>query len=79
MESKLCDNERTKKRTKPTVREMNTAIFALRAFSVLHMSMDDLEQMNYGDVIDMMIEMSNDEYDWPLKATQEDIDAFARL
>lgn len=61
------------------MREMNTAIFALRAFTVLHMTMEDLEQMNYGDVIDMMIEMSNDDYDWPLMATQEDIDAFSKF
>ena len=61
-----------------TVREMNTNIFMLRAFS-LHISMQDLEELTHGDVLDMMIESSNDTYNYPLKATQDDFDKFAAM
>ena len=57
---------------------MNTNIFMLRAFS-LHISMQDLEELEYGDVLDMMIESSNDTYSYPLKATQDDFDKFAAM
>lgn len=57
---------------------MNTNIFMLRAFS-LHISMQDLEELEYGDVLDMMIESSNDTCTYPLKATQDDFDKFAAM
>lgn len=40
--------------------------------------MTDLDELEYGDVIDMFTEKQNDEYEWPDMATQEDIDALAR-
>lgn len=36
--------------------------------------LDDLGQMSFGFVMDMMTELSNDSFDYPYKATQEDID-----
>lgn len=66
------------KKTKVNSKEMNTNIFMLRAFS-LHISMHDLEELTHGDVLDMMIESSNDTYNYPLKATQDDFDKFAAM
>lgn len=54
---------------------MNINIFLLRAFE-LGLSVADLEELNYGDVIDMLIESHNDTYEYPLAPTQADIDAF---
>lgn len=56
---------------------MNTAVYTLRAFQ-LGLSLDDLEQLSEGDVIDMIIESSNDYYDYPTKATPDDIDKMFR-
>lgn len=36
----------------------------------------DLEYMNMGHVVDMMIESANDGEEWAIKATQEDFDRF---
>lgn len=37
-------------------------------------SISDLELLSIGMVKDMFIEMKNDEYEYPVLATQEDID-----
>ena len=57
---------------------MNINIFLLRAFE-LGLSVADLEELSYGDVIDMLIESHNDTYDWPLAPTQSDIDVFSAM
>jgi len=54
-------------------REINTAVFLLRA-SQLGLSMADLEILSIGMVLDMLIEKQNDDYDYPVLATQADID-----
>lgn len=54
---------------------MSTALFSLRAFQ-LGLSMDDMDQLTKGDVIDMIIESANDSYKYPQIATQGDIDKF---
>lgn len=54
-------------------REINTAIFLLRATQI-GLSMADLETLSIGIVLDMLIERQNDSYDYPLIATQADID-----
>lgn len=54
-------------------REINTAIFLLRATQI-GLSMADLETLSIGIVLDMLIEKQNDSYDYPLIATQADID-----
>lgn len=54
---------------------MTISLYALRCFQMgLHMA--DLEQLNYGDVVDMMIESGNDSYEYKTVATQEDFDRF---
>lgn len=42
----------------------------------LGLTLDELEQIEYGLVLDMMIEKSNDEYKYPYKATQKDFNKF---
>lgn len=44
----------------------------------LGFSVDELEQIEFGLVVDMLTEKSNDEYDYPAKASQNDFDRFAR-
>lgn len=58
-----------------TVRESTGALFMLRC-AQLGLSDDALRQMSMGMVYDMMIEQGNDHEDYPIKATQEDIEAF---
>ena len=36
----------------------------------------ELEEIDFGQIQDMLIEKQNDEYKWPYKATQEDFDRF---
>jgi hypothetical protein len=38
------------------------------------LKINDLGQMSFGFVMDMMTELNNDGYDYPRKATQDDID-----
>ncbi len=52
---------------------MNTALFLLRAVQC-GISVSDMEYLTIGMINDMFIEMKNDEYDYPLIATQDDID-----
>lgn len=47
----------------------------LRAFQI-GLSIPELSLLRVGDVLDMVIERSNDDYKWPYKATQEDFDKF---
>lgn len=54
---------------------MTISLYMLRAFQTgLHMS--DLEQLNYGDVMDIMVESVNDSVEYKELATQEDFDRF---
>lgn len=41
----------------------------------LGISISDLELLSIGMINDMFIELKNDEYEYPVLATQEDIDA----
>ena len=61
--------------SRPTARETNTAVFVLRAIQI-GLSIDDLEQLDIGFVFDLMIEAENDNYKYPYKAQQSDIDDF---
>ena len=54
---------------------MTTALFLLRCVE-LGLSMEDLNVLTYGMVIDMFSERSNDDYDYPIRATQRDFDTF---
>ena len=42
----------------------------------LGLSIDDLENIDFGLVADMMTEKDNDNYNYPYKASQEDFDRF---
>ena len=57
------------------MRESTGALFMLRC-AELGPSDDALQQMSIGMVYDMLIEKSNDQEDYQIKATQEDIEAF---
>lgn len=54
---------------------MTLGLFLLRAFQ-MGLSMADLDCLEYGTVIDMMTESSNDECSYQQVATQEDFDRF---
>lgn len=42
----------------------------------LGISVNELEQMDFGVIADMMTEQGNDSYNYPFKATQKDFDRF---
>lgn len=42
----------------------------------LGLSVNDLENMDFGLVQDMLVEKANDEHKWPYKASQKDFDRF---
>ena len=52
---------------------MTTALFVLRAVQ-MGLTMDDLDGLEYGTVVDMMTENSNDDCEYNTVATQEDFD-----
>lgn len=54
---------------------MTTGLFLLRAVQ-MGLDLDDLDGLEYGTVIDMMTESSNDDCDYKVVASQEDFDAF---
>lgn len=47
----------------------------LRAIQI-GLSLSDLEQITIGDLVDMLIELGNDSYEYPALATQEDFRSF---
>lgn len=54
---------------------MTTPLFLLRC-TQLGVSIEDLTLLTIGDVYDMATEAGNDQYDYPLKATQKEFDVF---
>lgn len=54
---------------------MNTAIFVLRALQV-GLRLTDLELLEVGDVMDIIIEQNNDACEYEKKATQADFERF---
>lgn len=51
---------------------MTTALFLLRCMQI-GLSVRDLDYITMGMAYDMMTEAQNDDYDYPYKATLEDI------
>lgn len=45
-------------------------------YAQLGLTVADLDELDMGLITDMMIESSNDSYDYPLIATQKDFDNF---
>lgn len=54
---------------------MTTPLFLLRCLQI-GLSLRDLDLLTIGMVNDMFIESQNDSYDYPVLATQEDMDRF---
>lgn len=54
---------------------MNTPLFLLRVVQ-MGLRLDDLDNLGYGTVLDMMTESSNDDCEYTPLATQEDFDRF---
>lgn len=54
---------------------MTTPLFMLRAVQV-GISINDLDLLTIGMVLDMFTELGNDDFDYPAMATQEDFDRF---
>lgn len=54
---------------------MTTPLFLLRAVQ-LGITIQDLDLLTVGMVIDMHTESANDDYDWPAAPTQDDFDSF---
>lgn len=54
---------------------MTIGLYLLRAFQI-GMSIDDLESMSVGMMLDIITEHSNDSYEYTPLATQKDMDAF---
>lgn len=74
MESQLDGEFRVKKRIEPTVREMNTPLFILRALQV-GIRVPDLNFLTIGDVFDILTESGNDSFEYPKKGTEGDFKA----
>lgn len=53
---------------------MTTTLFMLRALE-LGIRKQDLRYYSCGQIFALLTEKANDNYDWPRKATQADIDA----
>ena len=54
---------------------MNTAVWILRSKQI-GLSMNELEEMDIGFVMDLFIESGNDHCEYKQKATQADFDKF---
>lgn len=54
---------------------MTLALFLLRAVQ-MGLTIDDLDGLEYGTVLDMMVEAENDGEHYDIIATQEDFDRF---
>lgn len=64
-----------KKKTRETTRPFTTGLFMLRC-KELGFTVMELEQISFGLVMDMMVEKSNDEFNYPYKASQDDFNRF---
>ena len=63
------------KKHHPTEREMTTPLFLLRCVQI-GLSISELDLLTIGTVNDMYAEMSNDDFNYPALATQEQMDRF---
>ena len=58
-----------------TDRQFTTALYILRCLQV-GLRLPDLKYLETGDVMDIITESANDDYNWPRLATQADFDRF---
>lgn len=75
MERKPWNVKHSKKPTHAIDREYTVALYLLRC-TQLGLHYEDLEHLTVGMVTDLLVEQANDNYDYPLKATQKDFDRF---
>lgn len=54
---------------------MNTALFLLRCVQ-MGLKISELDLLDYGTVMDMILESGNDSCDYNTLATQDDFDSF---
>lgn len=66
----------TGKKIKATTREPNGAAFMLRCAELGLVADEVLVSYTMGMVYDMLVERANDHEKYPVRATQEDFDAF---
>jgi len=78
LESDQSDPFNPKIKSRPTDRPMTSALFYLRAIE-LGLSWADLEEMDIGEVWDMLIEKNNDSAEYAYIATNDDIKRLAGL
>lgn len=74
MEAGKQADVKAKKKEREIDRQVNTALFMLRC-TQCGIAISDLDLLSIGMVNDMFTELKNDEHDYPVKATQADIDA----
>ena len=60
---------------RPTDREINSAVYLLRAVQ-MGLSICDMENLDEGMIIDLLTESVNDTADYQTLASQEDMDGF---
>lgn len=65
-------DEQTKKRGRPIDREVNTALYLLRAVQC-GISIRDLDLLSFGTVNDIFTESGNDNFEYDQLATQDDM------
>lgn len=58
---------------RPKDREFTTALYYLR-IKQLGLTIPELNILSFGFIMDVLTEMSNDNYNYAYKATQKDID-----
>lgn len=59
------------------MRETTVGLMMLRA-KELGLSIEEMFLVTEGELVDMIIERSNDSYEYPLKPTLADFESFAR-
>lgn len=67
--------QKLKKKKRKSERPLNTPLFVLRCIQA-GLRLSDLDELDYGFILDMLTEMENDSYKYKDKATQADFDRF---
>ena len=75
MDREYANITEVKKRLRATERKWSAALFLLRA-TQLGLSMQDLDMLTCGTVMDMFTELSNDTCEYAQLATAEDMAGF---
>ena len=73
MEREHASDFTRKKKDRKSVRKINTALFLLRCIQC-GIRISELDYLTVGMVNDIFVDSRNDDYQYPLIATQADID-----